>query len=484
LQVFNEIIQFDANKLQGGKGSGLGLYITRGIVELHKGQVAVKSKGIGYGCVFTVMLPLFKNPDAEPARPYSQGSVSSDQAVAQAQRPGKVSSMLSRLASNNANNKVTPLSSPYSRLGGPFRRVGSNDSGLDVEMGRFNPMSGNVSMSSVASGGGPARSFSRLVSGGILNASNNIMFSGSLSTVTASNSQHATDSTNDLLALQSHRGAGILGFDEDNYERSRNSMIPSFASDSTASVNVALQRAQPQQQHQGLTRSNTQNSTHNGGAFQCDLSGLRVLLVDDSPINLKMVGIVMKKLGAVCETAADGGQALERIMQSVQSLRNHTTMIHESENENESSKDESHNANFALDNGSMIHMVIMDNFMPVMNGPEACRLMRKAGFEFPIFGLTGDCQEEDIQVFLDAGATFIFQKPFNITSFSSVIGQILDLPEYQGLVNKARASFKNSINIDASIQLATNNRNAANGSTNSDPSNNDNTSRGRLFVST
>ncbi len=57
-KVFNEIIQFDANKLQGGKGSGLGLYISRGIVDLHGGYVSVKSEGLGKGCTFSVELPL------------------------------------------------------------------------------------------------------------------------------------------------------------------------------------------------------------------------------------------------------------------------------------------------------------------------------------------------------------------------------------------------------------------------------------------
>jgi signal transduction histidine kinase len=38
-------------------GSGLGLYITRGIVELHGGQVWVESKGSGKGSRFSIQLP-------------------------------------------------------------------------------------------------------------------------------------------------------------------------------------------------------------------------------------------------------------------------------------------------------------------------------------------------------------------------------------------------------------------------------------------
>jgi signal transduction histidine kinase/CheY-like chemotaxis protein len=56
-KVFKKIIQFDANTNQAGGGSGLGLYITRGLVELHGGTVSVHSEGLGTGCLFKVRLP-------------------------------------------------------------------------------------------------------------------------------------------------------------------------------------------------------------------------------------------------------------------------------------------------------------------------------------------------------------------------------------------------------------------------------------------
>jgi signal transduction histidine kinase/CheY-like chemotaxis protein len=60
-KVFNQIIQFDANKLQAGKGSGLGLYISKGIADLHGGKVYVRSKGLGKGCAFYLELPLIEH---------------------------------------------------------------------------------------------------------------------------------------------------------------------------------------------------------------------------------------------------------------------------------------------------------------------------------------------------------------------------------------------------------------------------------------
>jgi CheY-like chemotaxis protein len=59
-QIFEENTQFNVNELQGGQGSGLGLYIARGIVNHHKGNIQVSSQGLGHGTTFTITLPLYE----------------------------------------------------------------------------------------------------------------------------------------------------------------------------------------------------------------------------------------------------------------------------------------------------------------------------------------------------------------------------------------------------------------------------------------
>lgn len=44
-RLFNEIVQFNPEVLQAGGGSGLGLWITRGIVDLHNSRISVFSAG-------------------------------------------------------------------------------------------------------------------------------------------------------------------------------------------------------------------------------------------------------------------------------------------------------------------------------------------------------------------------------------------------------------------------------------------------------
>jgi len=63
--VFESGIQFNVNELQAGQGSGLGLYIAKGITEQHGGTLTASSQGFGRGTTFTMTLPLHHVPDTE-----------------------------------------------------------------------------------------------------------------------------------------------------------------------------------------------------------------------------------------------------------------------------------------------------------------------------------------------------------------------------------------------------------------------------------
>jgi signal transduction histidine kinase/CheY-like chemotaxis protein len=57
-RLFKEVVQFNPEKLQAGGGSGFGLFITKGIVDLHGGTINVYSAGEDHGCTFTVSIPI------------------------------------------------------------------------------------------------------------------------------------------------------------------------------------------------------------------------------------------------------------------------------------------------------------------------------------------------------------------------------------------------------------------------------------------
>jgi Histidine kinase-, DNA gyrase B-, and HSP90-like ATPase len=59
-RIFKEIVQFNPNELHGGGhgGSGLGMVLSKGIVEAHGGKLWLTSEGLGKGCTFGFGLPI------------------------------------------------------------------------------------------------------------------------------------------------------------------------------------------------------------------------------------------------------------------------------------------------------------------------------------------------------------------------------------------------------------------------------------------
>ena len=80
LNLFQEGVQFDANRLQSGGGSGFGLFIAKGLSDLHKGcSVWATSPGLGLGSTFCLEITMSAPPvpgetDSVSSTPISKGS--------------------------------------------------------------------------------------------------------------------------------------------------------------------------------------------------------------------------------------------------------------------------------------------------------------------------------------------------------------------------------------------------------------------------
>eukprot|EP01036_Dinobryon_divergens_P027063 gene27063-35775_t len=77
-RIFNEVLQINPNKNQGGKGTGMGLYISKGITELNGGRVEVHSDGLGQGSCFKILLPLHIGQPVSPSTTTAQVSPLND----------------------------------------------------------------------------------------------------------------------------------------------------------------------------------------------------------------------------------------------------------------------------------------------------------------------------------------------------------------------------------------------------------------------
>jgi signal transduction histidine kinase/DNA-binding response OmpR family regulator len=57
-RLFQEFVQLETTQAQRHEGTGLGLALTKRLVELHGGRIWAESEGEGHGSTFTVLLPL------------------------------------------------------------------------------------------------------------------------------------------------------------------------------------------------------------------------------------------------------------------------------------------------------------------------------------------------------------------------------------------------------------------------------------------
>jgi signal transduction histidine kinase/CheY-like chemotaxis protein len=66
-KLFDKYVQINANKLQAGKGSGLGLWLSKAFVERHGGVIGMSSSGEGQGSTFYFELPYFESKMVIPS---------------------------------------------------------------------------------------------------------------------------------------------------------------------------------------------------------------------------------------------------------------------------------------------------------------------------------------------------------------------------------------------------------------------------------
>ena len=65
-KLFKEIVQFNAKELQGGGGSGIGLWVSKKLMDAHGGRIGVESEGEGKGSTFFIELPVSQQSRPAP----------------------------------------------------------------------------------------------------------------------------------------------------------------------------------------------------------------------------------------------------------------------------------------------------------------------------------------------------------------------------------------------------------------------------------
>lgn len=124
-----------------------------------------------------------------------------------------------------------------------------------------------------------------------------------------------------------------------------------------------------------ITNSETRSNSEN----------LRVLIVDDSPDNLALMKVYLKKGSSLIETASNGQEAIDKALK----------------------------ADFDI--------VLMDIQMPLLDGLEATRKLRALGFKKPIIALTAHALKEEVDKSIQAGCNAHLAKPVSRKELVDVI---------------------------------------------------------------
>jgi CheY-like chemotaxis protein len=120
----------------------------------------------------------------------------------------------------------------------------------------------------------------------------------------------------------------------------------------------------------------------------------RILVVDDSNMNRKLLVRLLQKQGYQCDEAENGQVAIEKVQHS-------------------------------LDEKNPYHTILLDFEMPVKNGPDACLELRGTlGCQSIIIGLTGNVMAEDVQLFKSRGANDVLAKPFKLEELNNAWASI------------------------------------------------------------
>jgi len=295
--MFGKFVQFNANHLQGGGGSGLGLWICKSIVEQHEGIITLKSDGLGRGTTFTIRMNCYLDPVRSNTQSQHTIEMNSRHKVSgHSLQDGTACNLLSLTNTSSNKHKVTGFQSALKSI--PSEEISHSSSGSDF--------------SSLHRCSGPLE----------------------LCILKAASSVHTLENKQSMSSPRIFSPINILVVDDSNMNRK-------ILKNIIKQISLDLDK-------------NYRNSCH-FEVFEAD----------------------------------DGTTALEM-------MKTHP---------------------FSL--------IIIDNIMTHMNGPEAVKQMRQLGYRGLIMGVTGNVAKTDIDDFITQGANAVLKKPVSIEMLFQVFVDLI-----------------------------------------------------------
>jgi CheY-like chemotaxis protein len=120
---------------------------------------------------------------------------------------------------------------------------------------------------------------------------------------------------------------------------------------------------------------------------------IRILVAEDNAINQRLIKRLLEKAGFAVELARDGKEALDTFI----------------------------NLNKAGNLPDKLDLILMDIQMPIMDGMEATRAIKKIDKDIPVIALTAHAMKGDREKFLAAGMDDYISKPIDKAMLFEII---------------------------------------------------------------
>jgi len=139
--------------------------------------------------------------------------------------------------------------------------------------------------------------------------------------------------------------------------------------------------------------SSVKVGTHAGaGPEEVPQSAGRVLVAEDNSANQMLIELLLSKVGVECTLVPDGRAAVDTVFEQ---------------------------------GPETFDLVIMDIQMPVLNGHEATRELRRRGYDKPIIAVTAHAMVGDAEKCLEAGCNEYIAKPIKREEFYEILARYL-----------------------------------------------------------
>ncbi|KAG9043908.1 hypothetical protein FS837_008985 [Tulasnella sp. UAMH 9824] len=418
-RLFSPYVQTDIGRFQGGKGTGLGLALSKHIIRLSGGRLGVKSKR-NQGSMFWVELAVGVGRKVLE----KQNLIGKDGLVAQ---NFELSSETTEAFNAPQTEDATPSTMLSTTDGSPHDSAFSAPPGQSASaMRELMEHSGEIELL--------PRNKQYIVNGTAIPAAATLPRPPPM----VLQQPPAILTPPDSVAGGSSSGMESVASSGTTARPTRVAMPPpQFSFNSITATSGSLEQtsgpfAPGFSPGMPLVEESEQHDSNNGAPKPPEATGpqkpkpppssasiasgdppLEVLVVDDDAMTRKLMARMLTRNGCVVETAENGKEALDKVVQA----KNPFTFAPNQPGE----RSRRVQTPYLQEEEPKYDVVFLDNQMPVMSGVDMVRQLRGLKRKDFVVGVTGNALKEDQNEYLDAGVDAVLTKPVKEASLKNFL---------------------------------------------------------------